>query len=151
MDFELSDDQVALQDAARELLDGYASPAQVRTGIDAGGGLDTKLWAAMIDQGWPGIAVPESMGGLGLGLVEVAVLLEQVGSHVAPAPVLQQVVALDALVRSHTAGGDDHATIAGWIEGLVAGTAAATVASTPVAARPTPRGWLLSGSTEDKK
>ncbi len=42
----------------------------------------------MADQGWFGIAVPEAGGGAGLGWVEAALLLEQVGAHVAPAPVL---------------------------------------------------------------
>ena len=51
----------------------------------------------MVDQGWTGIAVAEDAGGVGLGWVEVAVSLEEVGAHVAPAPILQQIVALDAL------------------------------------------------------
>jgi alkylation response protein AidB-like acyl-CoA dehydrogenase len=80
MDFELDDDQLALRDAAVELLGGFASPAQVRVVVDGGGGLDPKLWAAMVEQGWTGIAVPGALGGLGLGWVEMAVLLEQVGA-----------------------------------------------------------------------
>ena len=94
MDFELSDDQVALRDAARSLLDGRAAPSQVRTVVDAGGGIDAGLWSAMVEQGWTALAVPEDRGGLGLGIVELALLLEEVGGHVAPAPVLQQALAL---------------------------------------------------------
>ena len=71
MDFELSDDQLALRDGARELLDGLAAPPQVRAVIDTGGGLDPVLWQAMVDQGWTGIELPERRGGLGLGPVEV--------------------------------------------------------------------------------
>jgi alkylation response protein AidB-like acyl-CoA dehydrogenase len=123
--FDLSDDQRALQAAARELLDGYASPAAVRARVDDGGGLDAKLWAAMVEQGWTGMAVPEDLGGLGLGWVELAVLLEQTGAHVAPAPFLQQAVALDVLVR---AGGQDDL-----VRRLVAGEAIATVTAAPVA------------------
>ena len=99
MDFELDDDQQALRDAARELLDDRSSSAHVRAVVDADtpGAPDPKLWAAMVDQGWTAIAAPEDAGGVGLGWVEVAVLLEQVGAHVAPAPILQQIVAADAL------------------------------------------------------
>jgi alkylation response protein AidB-like acyl-CoA dehydrogenase len=95
MDFELSDDQVALRDAARDLLDHHASPARVRAIVDRGGAVDAKLWQAMAEQGWPVITVPESAGGVGLGYVEAAVLLEEVGAHVAPAPVLEAIVASD--------------------------------------------------------
>ncbi|WP_334144743.1 acyl-CoA dehydrogenase family protein [Rhabdothermincola sp.] len=138
MDFELSADQLALRDAARELLAGYASPTQVRAVVDAGGGFDPKLWAAMVEQGWTAIALPESCGGLGLGFVEVAVLLEQVGAHVAPAPVLQQIVALTMLADAAPE----------WVEPLVRGASIATIAWSPVRAEPTGEGWVLAGRTE---
>lgn len=120
MDFELSSEQVALSDAARSLLDRQASAERVRAVVDLGGGWDRELWRAMVDQGWTGAAVPESHGGLGLGWVELAVLLEALGAHVAPAPFLPQVVALDVLVR---AGASNE-----WIEPLVSGDAVAAVA-----------------------
>jgi alkylation response protein AidB-like acyl-CoA dehydrogenase len=82
MDFELSADQLALRDAARDLLDRLAGPDRVRKVVDAGGGYDAELWSAMVDQGWTD---PEFVG-----VVEAAVLLEEVGRHVAPAPFLTQ-------------------------------------------------------------
>src|SRR5437762_2359971 len=71
----------------------------------------------MVDQGWTGIAVAEQSGGVGLGWVEVAVLLEEVGAHVAPAPILQQIVALDALSGTS------------WVDGLLAGDVVACATS----------------------
>jgi alkylation response protein AidB-like acyl-CoA dehydrogenase len=100
MDFELSDDQLALREGARELLDGRASIDRVRAVVEAGGGLDAELWKAMVHQGWTAVELPEDRGGLGLGTVEIAVLLEEVGRHVAPAPFLQTVLALGALERA---------------------------------------------------
>jgi alkylation response protein AidB-like acyl-CoA dehydrogenase len=97
LDFALDDDQEALRDGAHDVLDGLASSTQVRAVVNAGGGWDPALWAAMVEQGWPGVAVPEALGGLGLGTVEVAVLSEEVGRHVAPAPFAPTVLALDAL------------------------------------------------------
>jgi alkylation response protein AidB-like acyl-CoA dehydrogenase len=97
MEFELSDDQLALQTAARDLLDGYASPERVRAHLASGAARDEALWAGMVEQGWLGVAVPEAEGGLGLGWVEAAVLLEEAGRHVAPVPLLGALVSIDAL------------------------------------------------------
>src|SRR5918994_1916610 len=110
MDFELSDDQLALRDGARELLDGLAPTTRVRTVVDAGGGIDDGLWKAMVEQGWTA--------------VEVAVLVEEIGRHVAPAPFLSTLLAFGALAR---AGRDD------WAERLAAGEAVGCVA------------WIRSG------
>ena len=79
------------------LLDGYASAAQVRAHMATGEPFDTALWQAMVEQGWLSMEVPGAEGGLELGFVEVAVLLEQVGRHVAPAPFASTVLALDAV------------------------------------------------------
>jgi len=117
VDFELSEDQQALRDAARDLLDDRAGSAQVRAVVDAGLPLDAELWKAMADQGWTGIAVPEDAGGIGLGWVEVAVLAEAVGVHVAPAPIVQSMIAIDALRDTP------------WIDGLLAGDVVACVAA----------------------
>jgi alkylation response protein AidB-like acyl-CoA dehydrogenase len=114
MDFDLSEDQLALRDGARELLDGLAPPTRVRTVVDAGGGVDDGLWKAMVEQGWTAVEVPEDRGGLGLGTVEVAVLLEEIGRHVAPAPFASTLLALGAVAR---AGADD------WVERLAGGDA----------------------------
>lgn len=136
MDFELTDDQIALRDAAADLLGGLASNERVRKVVDAGGGVDDDLWRGMVDQGWLGVDVPEDRGGLGFGFVEATVLLEQVGAHVAPAPVLQQTLALWAL-----AGSDEGAT---WVDALLAGDSRATVAWRELTAD----GDRLSGRTE---
>ncbi len=147
MDFELSDDQVALAEAARDLLDGHASPAAVRARVDGDGGTDPALWDAMVAQGWTAIAVPEALGGMGLGWVELAVLLEQLGEHVAPAPFLQHAVATDALVRA-VASGQAPDAAAAWLERLVAATSVGAVASQPVTAVVDGDGWRLSGTPE---
>jgi alkylation response protein AidB-like acyl-CoA dehydrogenase len=115
MDFELDDDQLALRAAARELLDDRARPRDVD-------GFDADLWKAMVEQGWLGVDVAEDNGGLGLGMIETAVLLEELGAHVAPVPYLQTILALGVLVR---AGRDL------WVERLLNGDAIACVAWQP--------------------
>lgn len=119
MDFELSADQVALQSAARELLAVQCSIERVRAAAQSGG-FDSGLWAAMVAQGWTAVAVPEALGGLGLGTVEIAVLLEQIGAHLAPVPLTQQLLAIAVLADSP------------WGAKLISGEAIAAAARTPL-------------------
>src|SRR5580704_13686413 len=100
MDFELSPDQVALQEAARDLLDDRAGHDQVRAHLESGRPFDENLWKALSEQGWLGIALSEAEGGVGLGWVEAAILLEQVGRHTAPVPFLPSLLALTSLSRA---------------------------------------------------
>jgi len=140
MEFELSDDQVALQEAARDLLDAFADPAHVRAHLATGAPRDDALWDAMVAQGWLGVSVPESGGGLGLGWVEAAVLLEEAGRHVAPVPLLGALLAIEALRATE------------WAERLVAGAGQGCVAFSrdADAVRATRAGgrWALTGRPE---
>src|SRR5256714_11721977 len=63
MDFDLSDDQLALRDGARELLDGLAAPERVRVHTSSGAAFDAALWRAMGGQGWLAIEGPRGRGG----------------------------------------------------------------------------------------
>ena len=137
MDFELSDDQAALQEAARDLLDGHASSDRVRKHLASGDALDEALWAAMVEQGWLGVAVPEDEGGLGLGWVEAAVLLEEAGRHVAPVPLLGDLLSISALRGSRWAD----ALLAGEQRGCVAWSARQDA----VVATREGSGWALTG------
>jgi alkylation response protein AidB-like acyl-CoA dehydrogenase len=119
MDFDFSEDQIALRGGARELLDGLASPERVRAHTAGDAPYDHELWRSMVDQGWVGIEVDEARGGVGLGAVEAAILAEEVGRHAAPAPFVPAVLALDALT---TAGEDT------WVERLLGGDVIACVA-----------------------
>lgn len=116
MDFDLSADQNALREAAKDLLDAECGSDRVR----ASEGFDAELWAAMVEQGWTGVAVDESLGGVGLGTVEAAVLLEQAGAHVAPVPLTQQLIALEALAETE------------WGPALLSGESIAAVVRTPL-------------------
>jgi alkylation response protein AidB-like acyl-CoA dehydrogenase len=127
MDFDLSDDELALRDGARDLLDDLASPARIRAHTERGDGFDAALWRAMADQGWLGIEVPEAHGGVGLGAVEVVLLCEELGRHAAPVPFASTVLALDVLA----AAGEDT-----WVDRLLGGDAIACVAWDPGAPVP---------------
>ena len=97
------------------------------------GEYDAALWAEIIELGWPGIAVAEQYGGQGLGAVELAVLLEELGYACAATPFLSTAVAAAAI----QAGGTDEQRER-WLPGLVAGELRAGV-GTPGAGRRRPR------------
>jgi alkylation response protein AidB-like acyl-CoA dehydrogenase len=158
VDFELSDDQVALQQAASALLDKMCPPERVRAVADSPVHVDDDLWAAMAAQGWMSIERPASDGGLGLGMVEVAVLGEQLGRHVAPVPFAGTVLAHgelhSALGRLPDTGREStgRAPVAEWAARLAAGEAVGAVAwsSRPDAVRAvrSAGGWRLSGRAD---
>ena len=158
MDFELSEDQVALRDAASALLDARCTTARVRAVAGGDVPIDSELWGAMADQGWPAVEGEEEDGGLGLGTVEVAVLSEELGRHLAPVPfgptvatraALAGAVARGDVERSAPLGDGD---IDSWIRRLSDGTAAGAFAWSArpdaVTARRHENGWRVSGKSD---
>ena len=95
---------------------------------DAPRGYDASVWSAMTDQGWLAIEIPEDEGGLGLGMVEVAVLCEELGRRLVAAPFLPSVVALGALCASEARA---IAAAKEWREALSQGTAVGCVVVVP--------------------
>jgi alkylation response protein AidB-like acyl-CoA dehydrogenase len=98
MDFDLTDDQKEIKRVAKELLAARSSFAKVREAAEAGE-YDGALWQELRELGWPGIAVAEEHGGQGLGAVELAVLLEELGYACAATPYLSTAVAA-AVIQS---------------------------------------------------
>jgi alkylation response protein AidB-like acyl-CoA dehydrogenase len=146
MDFELSEDQLALQAAARSLLDDRADPQRVRAHLSSGQPFDTGLWRAMAEQGWLGVALPEGQGGIGMTWVEAAVLLEEIGRHTAPVPFLPSLLALTVLASAEGGPGD---RVADWVADLAGGERIGCVGwnKNPDAVTAVPSGdhWRLSG------
>src|SRR4051794_1804817 len=96
MDFDLSADQKEIKDVARELLAARSPWAKVREAAEAREYGDA-LWREVGELGWPGIAVAEEHGGQGLGAVELAVLLEELGYACAALPFLSTAVAASVI------------------------------------------------------
>jgi alkylation response protein AidB-like acyl-CoA dehydrogenase len=90
---------------------------------------DDALWRELCELGWPGIAVAEQHGGQGLGAVELAVLLEQLGYACAATPFLSSAVAAAAI---QAAGSDDQR--ARWLPGLASGEITAGIGARELAA-----------------
>jgi 3-oxocholest-4-en-26-oyl-CoA dehydrogenase beta subunit len=92
MDFALNDEQEAVRDLAKQILEGHLSQERLKE-VEAGAQrVDRRLWAELARANLLGIGLPEDAGGSGLGFVELFLLLEQVGRTVAPVPVLPTLV-----------------------------------------------------------
>ena len=89
MDFARTEAQTTVHALAAELLHDHCTPEALRAVEDSDSpGFDRALWAKLAEAGLLGTSIPEEYGGLGLGLVELAYLVEAVGHFAAPAPVL---------------------------------------------------------------
>jgi alkylation response protein AidB-like acyl-CoA dehydrogenase len=125
MNFELTDDQRAIQRTAREFLADAYPPAEVRRlAYETDRGFTDEGWAAICELGWPALLVPEEHGGLGLGVVELAVVQEELGVSLAPSPFLSTVAAAAVIAD---AGSDEQR--ARWLPALAAGEARGAVAT----------------------
>jgi alkylation response protein AidB-like acyl-CoA dehydrogenase len=100
MQFGLTETQQVLKNSAREFFSAECPIAEVRRLMETDTAYDAALWQKMAHQGWTGIIFDEEYGGLGLGLVEMAVSLEEMGRALLPGPYLSTVplagVAIDA-------------------------------------------------------
>jgi len=103
MNFDFTDDQRDIKRTARELLASRSPFEKVREAADRRA-YDESLWRELSELGWPGIAVAEQHGGQGLGAVELAILLEELGYAVAATPFLSTALAATAIEH---AGSDE--------------------------------------------
>ncbi len=92
MNFSLSEEQVALRDLARQILEDQLTPDRLREVESQPEWFDRKLWEDLARANLLGLAVPEKYGGMGYSFLEVCLLLEEIGRTVAPLPALPTLV-----------------------------------------------------------
>lgn len=94
-----------LQDSARKLFDpaSYVPDRQ-------------KSWDGIVEMGWPALAIPEELGGLGEGKAALTTLYREIGRVLAPVPFLPVMLAAQAICQSHTLANRES-----WVERLIAG------------------------------
>jgi len=87
MNFDFSDDQKLLRDQARKFLTDKCDRTVVRSILeDNQKNHSDDLWNEIASMGWTGTAIPEEYGGLGLGMLELCVIAEELGRSLAPTP-----------------------------------------------------------------
>ena len=115
----LTEDQELLSQTALDFVRTNSPVGRLRALRDAQDsiGFSRDLWQEMAQLGWAGILVPEEYGGAGMGLADIAVVLEALGRNLAPEPFLSTVL-LGGQFITH-AGSDDHKQA--WLPGIVSG------------------------------
>src|SRR5260370_30314659 len=102
MDFSFTPDQTLLKNSARSFLDEHCKPAAVRLTWDDPRGESETMWKEMAQLGWLGLSLPEEHGGSGLGMVETALLLDELGRAAYPGPYWPTVLAGPPLAHART-------------------------------------------------
>ncbi|MFD9459948.1 acyl-CoA dehydrogenase family protein [Streptomyces sp. NPDC060027] len=107
MDFRLTDDQRALRQGVRELLEGRFGRAALRAAVDRGEGerggvLDRELWRELGAAGFFALRLPEADGGVGQGLPEAVLAFEEAGRVLLPGPLIATHLAAGAVAGAAT-------------------------------------------------
>lgn len=149
MDMTLTDEQVAIRDLAAQVLAGRDDRTTRERAAADPDGIDRRLWTDLGASGLLGTAVPEEHGGAGLGLLELCLLLEEVGRTAADVPALT--LALGALPLARFGTARHRELLGGVATGEVVVTAALSEPhgdpySPATAARPAAEGWTLHGT-----
>ncbi|HSS12094.1 MAG TPA: acyl-CoA dehydrogenase family protein, partial [Acidimicrobiales bacterium] len=155
MDFSLTEQQQAVRDLSAQIFEGHATLDRIKAVEASADRVDRDLWAELARANLLGIALPEDVGGSGLGVIELCVLLEQQGRRVAPVPLLPTLV-MGALPIAEFGTPVQRST---WLPGVASGDVILTAAlaepgdgsplrpSTSAAAVPgNDGGWRLSGT-----
>jgi alkylation response protein AidB-like acyl-CoA dehydrogenase len=121
VNFDFSDDQQAIKRTAKDFLAARFTPERVRE-LAESGRYDDAAWSEMCELGWPGIFIEGRHGGQELGIVELAILMEELGYSLAPVPFLSNAAAGLAL---QLAGTDEQRER--WLPGIASGKARGTV------------------------
>lgn len=88
MDFSITPDQTLMQESLIRTLEQSAGLDRVREFAGDPSDAGSDIWAALTDFGLPGLLIPEAFGGLGLSLLDAALMSEALGRNVTPAPFL---------------------------------------------------------------
>ncbi|MEU6260755.1 acyl-CoA dehydrogenase family protein [Streptomyces sp. NPDC047043] len=144
-----SDEQRQLRGVLRALLAETCGPEEIRGQAESPRGYDQVLWERLAGEiGVHGLALPDEYGGSGYTFAELAVVLQETGRVLCPAPLLTTVV----LAGHALLGSGDRRACARWLPGIAAGALTATVAGflhpADVTAERTPGGWVLRGEAD---
>jgi alkylation response protein AidB-like acyl-CoA dehydrogenase len=146
MKFDLSEDQELLRRSTRDFLTSELPIEKTRMVMEHGAdGYEASAWRSLAEMGYLGLALPPAVGGQGLGTIELAIVLEEMGRVCAPGPFLDAVLAASLLVD---AGGQE--TL---VAEIVAGRTLVTTAraDSPFSGRPAATTTFAGGRVRGTK
>ena len=126
MDIGFTEEQELLRDSARRFLESECDTQFVRRRMAEPAAVTDEFWQKLADQGWLGIVYPEEEGGSGLGLVDLVVLMEEMGRAVMPGPFLSTVLLGGAAIGETGTPAQRRL----WLPQIAAGTVKAALAWT---------------------
>ncbi|HYJ21155.1 MAG TPA: acyl-CoA dehydrogenase family protein [Solirubrobacterales bacterium] len=143
MYFDLTDEQQAIKSTAHDFLASRFKSARMREIAASDDGLDPDGWREMAELGWTGLALPEEWGGQGLGIVDLAVLFEELGYALAPSPLFSNTIVGLAL---SLCGSDDQRER--YLRPLAVGEKRATPALWDAGSPVTPGGFTMEARAD---
>src|SRR5689334_12676874 len=126
MDIGFTEEQELLRDTARRFLESECTTQFVRQRMAEPAAVTDEFWRKLADQGWLGIVYPEEEGGSALGLVDLVVLMEEMGRTVMPGPFLSTVLLGGAAIAEAGSPAQRHR----WLQQIAGGGAKAALAWT---------------------
>ncbi|MES2258479.1 MAG: acyl-CoA dehydrogenase family protein [Pseudomonadota bacterium] len=143
MNFLLSPEQIEIQTSVARYLDAECPSTRLHELFDAQDTTaDPALWQGLLDLGVTALALPEQYGGMGLELVDLALVAEVLGSRAAPTPFLGHVLASIAI---NLAGNEEQKQR--WLPGLADGSLSATMALAEDGDAWQPDQWRIAAGT----
>jgi alkylation response protein AidB-like acyl-CoA dehydrogenase len=141
--FDLTDEQEAIRSTAHDFLASRFKSDRMREIAGSDDGTDAQGWTEMAELGWAGLALPEEWGGQGLGVVDLAVLFEEMGYALAPSPLFSNTVVGLALAQ----GASDEQKER-WLRPLAEGTARGTQAMVDAGSTGTPGAYPMKAEAD---
>lgn len=123
MQFALTETQQTLKNTVRKFLAAECPIAEVRKLMETATAFDPALWRKIAEQGWTGIISPEECGGFGMGMVEMAATLEEMGRALLPGPFFSTVLMAGPLLE----GSSNSAEKQKYLSAIASGEAKAAV------------------------
>jgi alkylation response protein AidB-like acyl-CoA dehydrogenase len=142
MNFGFNEEQELLRSTARKFLENECPSEVVRKLMDTPEGMTPALWGKLAEQGWLGLITPEAYDGMGLGLVDLVVLMEEMGRAVVPGPYFSTVLLGGLGIRE--AGTE--AQKKEWLPKIAAGEKRVTLAWMEPSAQLGPEGVTLAAA-----
>lgn len=152
MELLLTDEQKMLQDSAATMIERVAGPDRARVRRDAGGGIDRDTWQAIAEAGWLAILASEPAGGLGLGMTELSLVMEQAGRGLLGAPIAASAASAAIIAEGENSPARDEqaaAIVAGErivVPALLEGVIGTTGPQFATKAAPAGQGYSLTGA-----
>jgi alkylation response protein AidB-like acyl-CoA dehydrogenase len=152
VDLEFTEEEAALRDSVRDVIEGISPPSVVRA-VFEGAGEASAVWRQMVELDWPGLAIAEEHGGVGMGFLELAIVAEQLGRAVVPGPFLATATQFAPAVRELGADAAHSRLLPQVAAGQLTGALAVAESGswrlddigTTATASPSGSGWTLAG------